>query len=296
MNLRVSPKTSSMFVIPVITAIVFGTVLWSQATEAEFSSVAVDDGIKKAAIIDQLHDHIPNIYLQNEASRYLVDAGYLVDIYKTEDITIDFYKKLPTMDYDYIVFRTHALNGRTAEDSPKLYTNDKYTTDRYVNEQLLGIVDGALLNPRTTIQATIDVSDLNETNRVVASLRDTSNLIAFDATITSNNYFVIGAKAVETLMVGQFPGSTIILGGCDTLSNPQLAKSLIKRGASEVVGWDGTIDSVDNDAVMLSVLRKTLENDMILSEVIESEMDNFVQVPGNSASLEYYSEKTDQEI
>ena len=81
-------------------------------TETEFLSIA-DDGIKKAAIIDQLDTEFPNKGLHMQAEEYLMTAGYdQVDLFLTEDITVDFYKKLPSMNYDFIVGRNGSVSFR----------------------------------------------------------------------------------------------------------------------------------------------------------------------------------------
>jgi len=236
-------KKLTFFVVPLITGLIFASVFFLQESEANYSVSDYDDGILKAAIIDQLHEEIPSQNFQDTANEYFTNAGYEVELFTTKDITVDFYKKLPSMGYDYIVIRSHALSGRTAEDSPKLYTGEKYTTDKYVNEQLFGIIDGAYLNPRTNIHATVDVSDLQETGQVVFSMRNSSQANNWGARVTTDEYFVIGAKAVDELMVGKFPGSTIILGGCDTASSSVLADSLLKKGASAVVGSNANVGS-----------------------------------------------------
>jgi len=65
--------------------------------------------IKKAVIIDQLDRDIPNLYYQNKTLSYFIQAGYDVDLYTTDDITVDFYKNLPSMDYIIIISRTNQL-------------------------------------------------------------------------------------------------------------------------------------------------------------------------------------------
>jgi len=61
----------------------------------------------RAAIIDQVHNDLPNFKLQADAQRMLEDAGYEVDLYTTDEITVDFYKNLPSMNYHFILIRSH---------------------------------------------------------------------------------------------------------------------------------------------------------------------------------------------
>jgi len=293
--LKVVTKTDVLVILLVGTALSFGSILLFQGTEAT-TSLSYDDGIARAAIIDQLDSEIPSEFFQIRATEYLEKGGYEVDLYTSEDITVDFYKNLPSLGYEFIVIRTHALEGRTDNDSPKLYTSEVYSTDKYVNEQLFGIIDGAFLNPRTAVSAIIDVSDLQETNRVEVSLRNSINLIDWDSRITTDEYFVIGAKAVKDFMVGHFPGTTIMLGGCDTMSNTFLADSLLERGASSIIGWDKIVNAHDNDRAMLAVLEETFDNDVEIKQAVESVMDDFYFYYNNTAKLKYYTGQTDSEI
>lgn len=294
--MKIIQKTNLLVIVSVIAGLAVGSIFLVEQTQAKHSVSNYDDGILKAVIIDQLHRDIPSKYFQDRATEYLVNAGYEVDLFTTEDIDVEFYKKLPSLGYDFIVIRSHALDGRTENDSPKLYTGEKYTTDKYINEQLFGVIDGAYLNPRTDIHAVIDVSGLQETNQIVISLRNSSEVIDWGARVTTDDYFVIGAKAVEEMMVGQFPGSIIILGGCDTLSKPYLAEAFIEKGASEVIGWDGTIDNYNNDIVMLEILKQKLVNKMDLDKAVDLAMEKYFPISEESITLQYYSEKTDLEI
>src|SRR3990172_1543842 len=99
--------------------------------------------VPKAAIIDQLHDDIPNIPLQQRATELLEGAGYEVNLFSTKDITLDFYKRLPSMNYDFVMIRTHGTADENDNDSVTLFTGEKYQTDKYISEQLFGQVKKA---------------------------------------------------------------------------------------------------------------------------------------------------------
>jgi hypothetical protein len=201
-----------------------------------------------AVIIDQLHDSIPNLYFQEKATQYLELAGYQVDIFTTQDITIDFYKNLPSMNYKYIVIRTHGLEDPKYNNGTFLFTGEKYSVNKFIPEQLSGQVGkGAPIYELERSQIKEEELDLDE-----------------------RMYFLVGSKLVDELMVGKFPDSVILIGGCESVRNKDLAKSLILRGASEIVGWDRTIGSIENDRIMLAFLEKTLvDKEKIQDAVIE---------------------------
>ncbi len=99
-----------------------------------------------AAIIDQIHDSIPNKSFQQKALEYLENAGYDVDVYTTEDITVDFYKKLPSMNYKFIYIRTHSLEEvAKSQNSTFLFTGEKYKVNKYIQEQLFNQVGTGVL-------------------------------------------------------------------------------------------------------------------------------------------------------
>jgi len=219
------------------------------------------NGVDKAAIVDQLHKDIPNLQFQNKAQTLLEDAGYQVDLFTTEDIT---YKKLPTMNYKFIVFRTHSVALGTVENSASLLTGEIYNIESHIDEQLLG-----------------------QLKKAVPFLPGYVEEVGWGA-LVNQTYFTIGSKAVNEIMQGEFDKSIIILGGCDTLSGRNLADSFLERGASAVIGWDGLIGSDDNDRTILELLEKILSDGEDISNAVESTKENFVSRTQYSPTLKYF--------
>jgi len=174
-----------------------------------------------AAIIDQLADIVPNKLHQQRALEYLENAGYDVDVYTTEDITVDFFKKLPSMNYKFVYIRTHSLEVAQLGNSTFLFTGEKYDVDKHILEQLSGQVRKAVPIQDQLPEAMIKNATLYE----------------------EAMYFTIGSKLIDELMVGEFPQTVIVIAGCESVRTLDLAKSLILRGASAVVGWDRSINS-----------------------------------------------------
>lgn len=246
---------SKLVVIGVVIAVAAGLLITlnveeKSSTENALLTVATPD-IKKAAIIDQLDGEFPNKGFQMQAEEYLKTAGYdQVDLFLTDDITVDFYRKLPSMNYEFIVARTHSLAIKTEDkQSVWMFTGEKYTENKYIQEQLEGKVS------RGVPFLTGPSLDKEEAKK--------------------KRLFIIGSEFVDKEMVGRFPGTTLVLGGCDTMSYPFMAKSLVDRGASAIIGWYGLVSLYDNDIVTLRVLEELLINGKDPDDAVNDIMEEF---------------------
>jgi len=228
------------------------------------NQTTLDDGIPKAAIIDQLYDGIPNPDFQQNATEYFKTAGYEVDIYNTKDITVDFYKELPSMDYEFIVIRSHATAFYFKYASEALFTGEKYSPKKHSADQLSGHIGAA-----STFR--------------VGTMKNMS-----PEKVANQTYFVIGSKFVDEKMVGEFPGSVIVLAGCYTASSELLSQSLLDRGASVVVGWDNIVLSRQNDKVILALLEKMLVDGEVVPEAVSSVTNEF-RLHLEPEGLRYYT-------
>jgi len=246
-----------------ITATIFSINLQEETIQIENVS---NSEIPRAAIIDQLHNDKPNLEYQKNVTSYLTSAGYDVDLYTTDDITVNFYKKLPSMNYEFIVIRSHSLGDGTVEESASLFTGEIYRKDRYMDEQYAGQV-----------------------GKGVPYLPAEVERLGGWEMLRDETYFVVGAKLVDELMVGAFPNSIIVLGGCETAETTNLADSLLQRGASEIIGWDGLVSSKDNDKVIMKLLEDTLVNDVEIQHALQSVIQEYDEKLALPATLKYYS-------
>jgi len=255
------PK-SMILVLASIVAITFAvSILLIQNGDAEN---LVYDGPPKAAIIDQLYDEIPNENFHQKATEYLEAAGYEVDIFTTKDVTVDFYKNLPTMNYKLVVVRTHGTETNTGNDVV-LFTGERYTDDKYITEQLLGQVKKAT----PLLEISFSVNDDRSSEWIIVN--DTymyKKSPAVQSERAQNEFFAISPKLVES-MNGKFHDTIFLLGGCDTMSNPSMSKALIEQGGSLVFGWDDTVGNRDNDRALLFTLYNLLNEDLEPDEILE---------------------------
>jgi len=232
----------------------------------QFETTNYED-VPRAAIIDQLYDEYPDEDLHKKITEYLKNDGYkVVDIYKTEEVTVDFYKKLPSMNYKFIIIRSHSLEGGSMEESASLFTGEKYNEHKYIPEQFMKLV-----------------------HRGVPYLDEEIKERGGWGKMEDKMYFLVGSSLFDSSMVGEFPSSTIILAGCATMKDTVLADSLLNRGASEVVGWSDLVSPENNDEVLMLLLNQTLVNNVKLKDAVQSISNQIEGKLDFGATVVYYS-------
>jgi len=183
-------------------------------------------GPPRAAIVDQLSLTHPNPGFVEDATDQLTRAGYAVDYYPGEQVTVDLYARLADLDYDYLVLRVHTARfagdwrGETY-DQPVLFTSDPYSADQYVAEQW-----DLLLNP----------------------------VFAYEG---APRYFGVAPNFIDA--AGGFDGATVILMGCSGMSTDALAAAFADQGADRVVGWNDFVSAQHTDAATSRLLAYLLD-------------------------------------
>jgi len=252
-KLGVSKLALIAITVGVIAAVAFSVNIEEQDSASPALLESAEEGISKALILDQLHVDYPNEEYQQNATKLLKAAGFdEVDIVTTEDITVDFYKTLPEKNYKIIVARMHSLAiHEEGRESVWMFTGEKYTEDEYIMEQLSGQVSRAVPLTVTTAQAQ-----------------------GFEEA-AQKRHFIVSSKLVDEGMVGNFPGTMVVLGGCDTMKFPFMAESLVERGASHVFGWHGLVNVDDNDRGTLMLLEEILINGEAPDDAAKKTMKQF---------------------
>lgn len=212
---------------------------------------------KMAAIVDQIALTEPNPEFTEQALVYLTTAGFNVDVYEGEDITVEFFRTLPTKGYDLILFRIHSTNDILDEKLPGdpvyLYTGERHDRYRYTYLQL--------------------------TRQIMAGRVLYEN--------DSQQLFIIGPRFVRESMEGRFDDTVLIIGGCDSLSTTGLADAFLERGAA-VIGWNGLVDLDHNDKALLNLLRLLTVEGLSLKQVVEGNRAEVGPDPTFGSLASYY--------
>lgn len=220
-----------------------------------------DEGPLKAAIVDQLSITVPNPEFARDATLKLEQAGYLVDYYPGEEVTVSFYRQLPSFNYDVIVFRSHADRLQTIDDRGEafdevvLFTSEPYSEDRYQNEQ-------------------------NDHDLVIVRYSE-----------GGDPFFGVAAGFIDNVDNG-FKGAQIIMMGCEGLLTDTTAKAFIDRGAESYISWDETVTASHTDAATSVLLGYLLLEGLAPSAAVAETMAEVGPDPLFGSKLVAYPPKS----
>jgi len=208
----------------------------------------------KAAIVDQLYNLQPNEPFITEVTRELEDYGLEVDLYQGDEVTVDFYRQLPSYGHKLIVFRAHS--GLLAEEEvirkTLLFTNEPYSRVKHVAEQ----VDDRLAMAR-----------VDEHHPLV---------------------FGIAPKFISQSMEEEFDNTVIIMMGCSCIYLMDLATAFIDKGASVYLAWDGTVDLDYVDRATVYLMGQLCAEEATINEAVKSTRNVIGPDPKYNAGLKYY--------
>jgi hypothetical protein len=213
---------------------------------------------EKAAIIDQLYILEPNQSFNEKASQLLASYGFTVDLWQGNEITVDFYRKLPAMGYKLIIFRVHSgllmdIKGGKAKalDTTYIFTAENYTTVKYIPDQLTDKVSNAMMSDDIPLVFAV------------------------------NSAFIKGAS-------GRFADTVVILMGCESYYYDDMPAAFIQKGASAYIGWN-TVVSLDYvDKAVLNLLGNLCIGNMTLTDGISQTMADQGKDPSFGSYLKYY--------
>ncbi len=209
----------------------------------------------KAAIIDQLSPLYPNEDFILATIDDLENYGFQVDVFNGDEITVDFYRTLPSHDYRLIILRAHSgLLGVDPNVTNKtwLFTNETYSQTLHVSEQLV-------------------------------------DRLTYGKITESNPWlFTINAAFIRESMQGEFNRTVIIMMGCDGLRLTDLAKAFVEKGASVYIGWDAPVGLNYVDRATGILLNELCSERLSIASAVVETMNKAGADPEHGAKLKYY--------
>jgi len=214
------------------------------------SSTTVYEAIPyTAAIIDQLAISHPNTTFIQNAKNTLISTGYSVDYYNYSQITVNFYKQLPSKRYSIIILRTHSCVGNYTKLT-SLYTSEIYDEWTYPLEQTRNQVTAVQIIEGRTI------------------------------------YFAVTSNFIKTL--DSCRNCVVIMMGCNGLNKTDMAKAFIEKGANAYISWDGSVSQEHTDNAADQLIRNLISKNQTIGEAINNTMNTVGSDPNYHSQLAYY--------
>jgi hypothetical protein len=260
-----------------ILIVLFVTALYFPFSISPFSfSVGLTQPIPpKAAIVDQgslAPTSGPNPVFVKKATDILKEAGFSVDYYPGEEVTVEFYRNLPNYGYDLIIERTHSAIHNPDKykqldsilDSPKkshlcIFTNEVVTKEK-VEKYFFDVVN----------------------DRLVGSFYkkgDEKN---------GNLYFGITPCFVMLSMRWRFDKTTVIMMGCDGLKEERMAEAYINKGCKVYISWSGLVSSNYSDEATISLLYHLLREKLPVNSAVTKTMRDMGPDPKYKSVMQFY--------
>ena len=219
------------------------------------SPVTIDDGVPRAAIVDQLSISQPDEGFVEECTALLNNAGFVVDYFPGELVNVDFYRNLPRNDYEIILLRVHSAAFNPEHEVFDLFTSEPYSNKKYVSDQRKERLRKAAFAP-------YDLGD--------------------------PVYFGITSKFVSSSMKGGFDHALVIMMGCDGLKYDKMAEAFINKGAEVYIGWSGLVTANHTDQATLDLLQRLLTEVQPVEDALTGTMNAFGIDPAYGSELSYY--------
>jgi len=214
----------------------------------------------KAAIVDHLSLESPSAATQPNqtfvemVTRLLEQAGYTVDYYEGEKVTVDFYRNLATHHYGVLVLRVHSAVIYEKE-SLSMFTSEVYSTTKYIQEQL---------NDELT----------------AGKFRDSPTV-----------YFAIPPLFVINCMKGNFENTTVIMMGCGGLEYETMAEAFVEKGAKVYVSWSEDVSSSHTDYATTVLLKHLLNESQTIQQAVNGTNQEVGPDPVYEGTLLYYPQE-----
>ena len=225
---------------------------------------ALDQGseVPSAVIVDQLSVGVPEPPFARSVTDQLEAAGYTVDYYPGEEVTVDFYRQLPTLGYDLILLRAHSglIQGGEREGEAFLFTSEPYNNQKHTED----------LSEQRLLSATYSRDSLS------SELSDIPR------------FFGIVPDFIKSSMTGTFDGATIVLMGCNGLTSSTMAAAFVERGAKAIVSWDDLVTGDHTDAATDRLLELLLQGGLPLGEAVAQTAAEVGPDPWYGSELRFY--------
>lgn len=186
-----------------------------------------------AIIVDGLSLDYPNPELISSIQDMLQKSGYRTEVYTAEDVTVEFYSRLPSLRPKLILLRIHGgiLTYQGQRIGGMGFFAEPFQAGKYPEQVLhyLGIGRPFL---------------------------------------SDKEYFVATFIYLRDYMTGRLDGATVIVMSCNSLEDEAMARVFIEKGASAYIGWTESVSPEHMDRAGLLLIRRIISEKMNVCEAV----------------------------
>lgn len=221
-----------IFVLSVVALLII-VLLFPYSNFSVFSSNSSQNSVDRGevAVVDQFYSYDSNF--SDEVTDLFGGEGVEVDVF--ENITVDLYRRLPTMGYKVIIFRVHSASGADLVNGSKIIGSPIYSTEEYESSKYPILQSKNFLVPAVAQDWYRD-----EEMRV----------------------FAVMPKFIATKTEGEFNNTLIVFDSCDVVkpeNDYKLFQAFYEKGAGAVIGWKGLITINQGDEGTLKLMRNIVD-------------------------------------
>ncbi len=203
------------------------------------------------ALVDELALSYPNPAFVEGLKRTVEIAGFWFRYYAPSEVTVPLFWALPALGYEVVFVRAHST-GWVSGDKVTIFTSETYQKAKYYLEQVRGFVSSA---------STLESSQL---------------------------YFTIPPQFFQEISYGRFPGTIVVMMGCNGLTNNGMAAAFNDKGASAYVGWREQVPAKRSDSATLALAQALFEKGLSMGEAVSYAMRQVGLDPAYKSELGIY--------
>lgn len=247
-------------------------VLFIAAISAHYTHTSLDQSQNRvinpayqlrAAVVDHLSLTLPNQTFVKTAMNMLKNEGYMVDYYPGENVTVDFYRNLPSCGYKIVILRVHCGHNPERQEIA-FFTSEIFRQSEHVRDQIMhGLGKVTYSNPPSEGEPV---------------------------------YFAVKPLFVKYSMEGRFNQTTIIMMGCYGLEYSSMAEEFVEKGAKVYIGWKGLMSADHADKATVNLLEHLVLEKQTIGRAVENTMKEVGEDPIYGSPLAFYPESGEQTI
>jgi hypothetical protein len=223
--------------------------LWTCSTTSPQPAQQTSIEVPKAAILDALYAGSQDLTYEQSLTNYLSTAGYSVDVFRGENVTIDLLRNV--RGYKVLILRLHSAIG-SGGGFLYFFSGERYTQSKYVQDRLWGAVREG-------------------------------------KTFDNVSYFAINAVFLGGNNPTGLKDSTIILMGCNGTGDSYSIQRFLDRGVRAYIAWTGYVELSHSDDATLALVKAIFLERSSVPAPVEEAMKEVGTEPGYNSVLEYYA-------